>query len=106
MICISLQKNKIFLSIKAISLTMKGTSLKVTEMSPTQPSRSTEYLQYHEASTRILPILCNLPMTHLNTHLCGLMGLGLRIKGDGNRTGSVSCVLVSLSHTHTLIWTA
>lgn len=57
MICISLQKNKIFLSIKAISLTIKGTSLKVTKMSPTQPSRSTEYLQYHEASTRILPIL-------------------------------------------------
>ena len=57
MICISLQKNKIFLSIKAISLTMKRTSLEVTEMSPAHPSCSTEYLQHHEASTRILSIL-------------------------------------------------
>ena len=57
MIFISLQKNRIVLSIKTITLTMKGISLEVTEMSPAQPSCSTEYLQYHEASIRILAIL-------------------------------------------------
>ena len=40
-------------------------------------------------------------MTHLNTYLCGLMRLGLRIKGDGKHTVSVSSALVSLSFTHT-----